>query len=128
VASLPKNGAWEDLGKTFLYTRAREALSFLVDAAGRHVELHLRARDRLVLRLNCEAVLLEIAGGEIAADAGQHLAHRADVKLKQKGRQTAAPCNACAALSSCASRADLSRRGRWRRAGERRGAGWLLFR
>jgi hypothetical protein len=43
-------------------------------------------------------VLLEIAGSEIAADAGQHLAHRADVKLKQKGRLSAAPCNACAAL------------------------------
>lgn len=45
---------------------------FLIEAAGRHVELRLRARDRRTLTLDRKAVLLEIAGGEIAADAGQH--------------------------------------------------------
>jgi hypothetical protein len=60
---------------TYSVTRVGEAFSFLVGAGGRHAELHLCHGNRLALRLDRKAVLLEIAGGEIAADAGQHFGH-----------------------------------------------------
>jgi hypothetical protein len=37
--------------------------------------LHLRARDRRTLTLDRNTVLLEIAGGEIRASAGQDFGH-----------------------------------------------------
>jgi hypothetical protein len=49
--------------------------SLLVDAGNGHVELCLRARDRRTLTLDRKAVPLKIAGGEVAADAGQHFGH-----------------------------------------------------
>ena len=51
---------------------------FLIEAAGRHVELCLRNGNRLTLRLDCKTMLLIVAGGEVAADAGQHFGHAAD--------------------------------------------------
>jgi hypothetical protein len=41
----------------------QDSILFLVDARRRHVELRLRHGNRLALRLDCKAVLLEIAGG-----------------------------------------------------------------
>jgi hypothetical protein len=69
--------------RTLPFRRAEERVLGFVHASNGDIEFCLRHGNRLALRLDCEAVLLEIAGGEIAADAGQHLAHRADVKLKQ---------------------------------------------
>jgi hypothetical protein len=45
--------------------------SFLVGASGRHVELRLCHGNRAALRLDRKAVLLEIPGAQVAADAGQ---------------------------------------------------------
>jgi hypothetical protein len=76
---LPRKWPWEAHGKQapdlFRHARVGEAFSFLVGAGGRHAELRLRARDRRTLTLDRKAVLLEIAGGEVAADAGQDFGH-----------------------------------------------------
>ena len=81
-----KIGLGKAVGNFYLRARAEEALSFLIDAGGRHVELRLRARDRRTLTLDRKAMLLKIAGGEIAADAGQDLSHRADASGRIKHR------------------------------------------
>ena len=52
----------------------RERHSFVLPGR-HHVELHLRHGNRLALRLDRKAVLLIVAGGEVAADAGQHFGH-----------------------------------------------------
>jgi hypothetical protein len=54
-----------------------EVLGF-VHASNGNIQLHLRHGNRLALRLDCEAVLLEIAGGEVRTNAGDNLAYRAD--------------------------------------------------
>jgi hypothetical protein len=55
----------------------RERHSFVLPGR-QHVELRLRHGNRLALRLDCKAVLLKIAGGEVTADAGQHFGHASD--------------------------------------------------
>jgi hypothetical protein len=63
----------------------RERHSFVLPGR-HHVELHLRHGNRLALRLDRKAVLLIVAGGEVAADAGQDLAHRSDASGRIKHR------------------------------------------
>jgi hypothetical protein len=59
-------------------SRRRASGLFLVLPAGQNIYLCLCHGNRLALRLNCKAVLLEIASGQVGTNAGDNLAYRAD--------------------------------------------------